>query len=212
MGGKLGVVSVFEEKRRLALKDDAASAADTQDDCFSQLHNAFSYALKPQPDGSSAVLWTQHVAGVDVPQDQLSKETLDRLQDWWQKRQAERAREKELQKIEATIAYLSKAPDSGAVVGTFNDERLHIEEEKRTIEKEENKLKEEKKNVAQLAAAANERDRKEQAQISHKIEQLKHEQVSHVIRNVHAVATLVLGKVPDSLCCRMWRRRSKWLR
>ena len=180
MGGKLGVVSVYEQKRRWPLKDDAAASADTQDDCFSLLHNAFSYVLKPQPDGSSAVLWTQHVGGVDVPQDQLSRDTLQRLQDWWQKQQAEKEREKELQKIEATIAYLSKAPDRGAVVGTPEDEqkeRIRIEEEKKTIEKKENKVKEEKKDVAQLAAAASERDHKEQAQISHKLDQLKHEQV-----------------------------------
>ena len=187
MGGKLGVVSVFEQKRRLRLKDDAAASADTQDDCFSQLHNAFSYVLTPQPDGSSAVFWTQHVGGVDVPQDQLSSDTLQRLQDWWQKQLAEKEREKELHKIEATIAYLSKAPDRGAVVGSPEDEqkeRVRIEEEKKTIEKEENKVKEEKKDVAQLAAAASERDRKEQAQISHKLDQLKHEQVCNGTQDV----------------------------
>lgn len=198
MGGKRRAVSVFERECSSA----AYSSADTiktQAD-VSSIPDYFSFERKRSfefqsgCDTADGVVWTHHYEGVDVPEVELPQDTTGRLRQWWSRFAAEQKakcdeekRLGEMKKIEETIAYLQKHSASGSLINANEDGRtrsekskmqVEVQEEKRTIKKQESEVKKELEQANEIAAAAKEKDRKEKIEISKEVDQLKHERVS----------------------------------
>jgi hypothetical protein len=194
MGGHQGAVSVFERECSSAAHDSAEVIKTHAD--VSRVSDYFYFERKTSLQSGCElvddVVWTHHYEGVDVPGVELPQDTTHLLRQWWTKFAAEQkakcdeqARLKEMKKIEADIAYLQAHSASGSLIKTNGDGRtlaeeskMPVEEEKRIIQKQESEVKEKREQAHQLAAAAKEKDRKEEIEIAKQVDLLKHERVS----------------------------------